>query len=112
MAGLRGKRKWPHRPPVFSSPVHGLASVAACAIRFAELGYTVLAGVRNTADGERFERFAADNPTALDRRNAVDSIAGAVLPRRRPACGPGNNAGIASHRGRSNWCRRGMAPAV
>jgi NAD(P)-dependent dehydrogenase (short-subunit alcohol dehydrogenase family) len=70
----------------------------ACAIRFAELGYRVFAGVRKPADGEalRAQCPGAVEPVRLDVTSA-DSIAAAVAAAGgQPLAGLVNNAGIAT----------------
>ena len=69
----------------------------ACALRLAELGYRVFAGVRKPADGEalRAQGAGAIEPVALDVTSA-ESIAAAVAALGdEPLAGLINNAGIA-----------------
>lgn len=69
----------------------------ACALRFAGLGYSVLAGVRNGADGDAIQSASPQNiqPILLDVTRA-ESIAGAVAAAGdEPLTGLVNNAGIA-----------------
>jgi NAD(P)-dependent dehydrogenase (short-subunit alcohol dehydrogenase family) len=70
----------------------------ACALRFAELGYRVLAGVRKEADGEalRNEGPKGIDPVSLDVTRA-ESIAEAVTAvGDQPLAGLINNAGVAT----------------
>jgi NAD(P)-dependent dehydrogenase (short-subunit alcohol dehydrogenase family) len=70
----------------------------ACAVRFAELGYRVFAGVRKPAGGESLwaECSGAVEPVGLDVTRA-DSIAAALdALGDRPLAGLINNAGVAS----------------
>src|SRR5690349_2583351 len=69
----------------------------ACALRLAELGYQVFAGVRQPADGEALRKQGAGaiEPVALDVTSAA-SVAGAVaILSDQPLAGLINNAGIA-----------------
>jgi len=73
---------------------------AACAVRLAEIGFRVFAGVRKTADGEVLKRQVSESltPLALDVTDA-GSIAAAVVAVAREVGGAGiaglvNNAGI------------------
>jgi NAD(P)-dependent dehydrogenase (short-subunit alcohol dehydrogenase family) len=69
----------------------------ACAIRFAEMGYQVFAGVRKLADGEALAAHPSGNirPVSLDVTSA-GSIAGALSTIGAEALGGlVNNAGIA-----------------
>ena len=73
---------------------------AACAVRLAEIGFRVFAGVRKTADGEVLKRQVSESltPLALDVTDA-GSIAAAVVAVAREVSGAGiaglvNNAGI------------------
>src|SRR5262249_28227029 len=70
----------------------------ACAIRFAELGYRVFAGVRKMSDGEEHRAHGSGliEPVLLDV-TCADSIAAAVkLVGDVPLAGLVNNAGIAT----------------
>ena len=69
----------------------------ACALRLAELGYRVFAGVRKPVDGEalRAQGAGAIEPVALDVTSA-ESVAGAAAALAdEPLAGLINNAGIA-----------------
>jgi NAD(P)-dependent dehydrogenase (short-subunit alcohol dehydrogenase family) len=69
----------------------------ACAIRFAQLGYDVLAGVRNPADVEAFRAHSLPNitPVLLDVTRP-ESIEGALAATGgEPLAGLVNNAGVA-----------------
>jgi NAD(P)-dependent dehydrogenase (short-subunit alcohol dehydrogenase family) len=69
----------------------------ACALRFAELGYRVFAGVRKTADGDALKAHSPGKvePVLLDVTRP-ESIAGAVAAAGDgPLAGLINNAGIA-----------------
>jgi NAD(P)-dependent dehydrogenase (short-subunit alcohol dehydrogenase family) len=70
----------------------------ACALRFAELGYRVLAGVRKESDGEALRRECSGliEPVLLDVTN-LESIARALMAvGDQPLAGLINNAGIAT----------------
>jgi NAD(P)-dependent dehydrogenase (short-subunit alcohol dehydrogenase family) len=70
----------------------------ACALRFAELGYHVFAGVRKSAAGDALQAHPSGNiePVLLDLTSAA-SIAGALTTvGTRPLAGLVNNAGIAT----------------
>jgi len=70
----------------------------ACALRFAELGYRVLAGVRKVSDGEalRTESAGRIEPVLLDVTSA-ESIANTLAAvGDQPLAGLINNAGIAT----------------
>src|SRR5215831_12392364 len=70
----------------------------ACALRFAELGYLVLAGVRRASDGEalRAQCSGVVEPVLLDVTSR-ESIAKAVAAvGDEPLAGLVNNAGIAT----------------
>jgi NAD(P)-dependent dehydrogenase (short-subunit alcohol dehydrogenase family) len=70
----------------------------ACAVRFAELGFHVLAGVRKSAAGDQLKAHPSGNiePVLLDL-TCADSIAGASKTvGTRPLAGLVNNAGIAT----------------
>jgi NAD(P)-dependent dehydrogenase (short-subunit alcohol dehydrogenase family) len=69
----------------------------ACALRFAELGYRTLAGVRKRSDGEALRADSSGNiePVLLDVTQ-TESIAGALaVANDQPLAGLVNNAGIA-----------------
>jgi NAD(P)-dependent dehydrogenase (short-subunit alcohol dehydrogenase family) len=67
----------------------------ACAIRFAELDYTVFAGVRNLADGEALRTVKGITPIRLDV-TLPESIEGALAAvGAEPLAGLVNNAGVA-----------------
>jgi NAD(P)-dependent dehydrogenase (short-subunit alcohol dehydrogenase family) len=69
----------------------------ACATRFARLGYTVLAGVRNTAAGDAIRTDSPENirPVLLDVTRC-ESVADALASvGTEPLAGLVNNAGIA-----------------
>jgi NAD(P)-dependent dehydrogenase (short-subunit alcohol dehydrogenase family) len=67
----------------------------ACAIRFAELGYTVFAGVRKSTDGEGFRTVKGITPIRLDVTLA-ESIEDALAAiGAEPLAGLVNNAGVA-----------------
>jgi NAD(P)-dependent dehydrogenase (short-subunit alcohol dehydrogenase family) len=70
----------------------------ACAVRFAELGYRVFAGVRKPADGEalRAECSGAVEPVGLDVTRAESIAAAVAAVGGRPLAGLVNNAGIAT----------------
>jgi NAD(P)-dependent dehydrogenase (short-subunit alcohol dehydrogenase family) len=70
----------------------------ACAVRFAELGFHVFAGVRKPADAEVLRAHSAGNvePVSLDV-TSTDSIAAAMKTvGAEPLAGLVNNAGIAT----------------
>jgi NAD(P)-dependent dehydrogenase (short-subunit alcohol dehydrogenase family) len=69
----------------------------ACAVRFAELGYRIFAGVRKASDGDTVKAVARDRlePVLLDV-TCAESIAKAVaVAGEEPLAGLVNNAGIA-----------------
>jgi NAD(P)-dependent dehydrogenase (short-subunit alcohol dehydrogenase family) len=70
----------------------------ACAVRFAELGYQVFAGVRKSADGValRAECSEAIEPVGLDVTSAESIAAALDALGDRPLAGLINNAGIAT----------------
>jgi len=69
----------------------------ACALRFADLGYRVLAGVRNAADGQaiRLERPDHIQPVLLDVTRAADITEVVTAAGDGRLAGLVNNAGIA-----------------
>jgi NAD(P)-dependent dehydrogenase (short-subunit alcohol dehydrogenase family) len=70
----------------------------ACAVRFAELGYRVFAGVRKLADGEalRAECPGAIEPVGLDVTSAESIAAAVAAVGGQSLAGLVNNAGIAT----------------
>jgi NAD(P)-dependent dehydrogenase (short-subunit alcohol dehydrogenase family) len=70
----------------------------ACALRFAELGYHVLAGVRKPADGEALRAHSSGNiqPMLLDVTSGESIAAALTTVGARPLAGLVNNAGIAT----------------
>ena len=69
----------------------------ACALRFAELGYRVFAGVRRAADGDalKAESPAQIEPVLLDVTSAASISAAVAAIGVEPLAGLVNNAGIA-----------------
>jgi len=70
----------------------------ACAVRFAELGYHVFAGVRKPADGEALRAHSSENvePVLLDVTSAQSIAATMATVGAGPLAGLVNNAGIAT----------------
>ncbi len=64
----------------------------ACAIRFAQLGYNVFAGVRNLADGATLPRI---KPVLLDVTRPESIASALVACGEEPLAGLVNNAGVA-----------------
>ncbi len=69
----------------------------ACALRFAQLGYRVFAGVRSAADGDalKAESPAQIEPVLLDVTSAASITAAVAAIGGEPLAGLVNNAGIA-----------------
>jgi NAD(P)-dependent dehydrogenase (short-subunit alcohol dehydrogenase family) len=69
----------------------------ACALRFAELGYRIFAGVRKLADGEALRANSSGNiePVLLDVTQTESIVGALAVADDQPLAGLVNNAGIA-----------------